>query len=132
MTNEAISTVKNCFDNSKDGEFNYGIILSDETRLFYRGFELNPMPKKGDTIKYKIINTKTSGQGNPYSNVSSVEITTEQPKESTKSSASSSTRQEKIMFVTGITGRSMQSGLFSKADIKEITKLACEAFDENL
>ena len=70
MTNEAISTVKNCFDNSKDGEFNYGIILSDETRLFYRGYELNPMPKKGDTIKYKIINTKTSGQGNPYSNVS--------------------------------------------------------------
>ena len=46
MTNEAISTVKNCFDNSKDGEFNYGIILSDETRLFYRGYELNPMPKK--------------------------------------------------------------------------------------
>ena len=130
MTNEAISTVKNCFDNSKDGEFNYGIILSDETRLFYRGYELNPMPKKGDTIKYKIINTKTSGQGNPYSNVSSVEITTEQPKELTKGSVSSTTRQEKIMFVTGITGRSMGSGLFPKTDLKEIAHLASEVFDE--
>lgn len=133
MTNEAISTVKNCFDNSKDGEFNYGIILSDETRLFYRGYELNPMPKKGDTIKYKIINTKTSGQGNPYSNVSSVEITTEQPTEqSTNTTTSKNSTQRMDIFVTGVVGRAMGSGQFTAQDINGLTKNAVEAFNENL
>ena len=132
MTNQVIATVKSCFDNSKDGEFNYGIILSDETRLFYRGYELNPMPKKGDKIKYKIINTKTSGQGNPYSNVSSVEITNEQATEQSTSITSKNSTQRMDIFVTGVVGRAMGSGQFSQVDIKGLTRNAVEAFNENL
>ena len=33
---------------------------------------MNPMPEKGNTISYNIINTKESKTGNLYSNVSSV------------------------------------------------------------
>lgn len=136
MTNQVVSTVKSCFDNSKEGEFNYGIILNDETRLFYRGYELNPLPKKGERIKYKIVNRKTSGQGNPYMNVSSVEITTEPATdEDTEQSTSTTTKnstQRMDIFVTGVVGRAMGSGQFSQMDIKGLTRNAVEAFNENL
>jgi len=131
MTNQAIGTVKSCFDNTKDdGEFNYAIILNDETRLYYRGFELNPLFKNGDKIKYKVINTKTSGQGNPYSNISSVELTTET---STGTSVPTKNGTQRLdIFVTGVVGRAMGSGQFSQIDIKGLTKNAVEAFNENL
>ena len=135
MTNETTGKVDKCFDNTKDDVPNYAIDLIDGTRLYYRGHVLNPKLQHGDIIRYKIINTKTSNNGNPYTNVSSVEVINDDsntPANSGGAGKTSSNRQEKLMFVTGITGRSMQSGLFTKADIKELTRLACEAFDENL
>ena len=62
------------FDNTKDGVPNYSIDLIDGTRLYYRGTVLNPMPQSGDAINYTIINTKTSANGNPYTNIKDVEI----------------------------------------------------------
>ena len=135
MTSEVIGTVKSCFDNTKDGEYNYAIILNDETRLYYRGFELNPLFKNGDKIKYKIINTKQSAQGNPYTNISSVELESNNA-ESTPAVAtnnfSKNNTQRLDIFVTGVVGRSMGSGHFSVNDIEALTKNAVNAFNENL
>jgi len=135
MTNKSTGKVDKCFDNTKDDVPNYAIDLIDGTRLYTRGTTLNPILKHGDIIKFNIINTKTSNNGNPYTNVSGIEIINDDsdvPANSGSAGKISSNRQEKLMFVTGITGRSMQSGLFTKSDIKELTRLACEAFDENL
>ena len=62
------------FDNTKDGVPNYSIDLIDGTRLYYRGTVMNPMPTKGDAINYTVINTKTSANGNQYTNIKDVEI----------------------------------------------------------
>jgi len=62
------------FDNTKDGVPNYSIDLIDGTRLYYRGTVMNPMPQSGDAINYTVINTKTSANGNPYTNIKDVEI----------------------------------------------------------
>ena len=62
------------FDNTKDGVPNYSIDLIDGTRLYYRGTVMNPMPQKGDAINYTVINTKTSANGNQYTNVKDVSI----------------------------------------------------------
>ena len=40
--------------------------------------------------------------------------------------------QSLFIFVTGIVGRSMQSGHFSIDDIEQLTKNAVRAFNENL
>jgi len=62
------------FDNTKDGVPNYSIDLIDGTRLYYRGVSMNPMPQKGDAINYTVINTKTSANGNQYTNIKDLEV----------------------------------------------------------
>ena len=62
------------FDNTKDGVPNYSIDLIDGTRLYYRGVAMNPMPQSGDAINYTVINTKTSANGNPYTNIKDLEV----------------------------------------------------------
>ena len=143
------------FDNTKDGVPNYSIDLIDGTRLYYRGTVMNPMPQSGDAINYTVINTKTSANGNPYTNIKDVEIasmpndqqasyqppqapqpvpqanTTFTPKQPTGGINKSDTQRLDI-FVTGVVGRSMGSGHFSVNDIEELTKNAVRAFDENL
>ncbi len=146
------------FDNTKDGVPNYSIDLIDGTRLYYRGTVMNPMPQKGDAINYTVINTKTSANGNQYTNIKDVEIASMPdngqpvytptqapqppqpmpqannsytPKQPTGGFNKSDT-QSLMMFVTGIVGRSMQSGHFSINDIEELTKNAVRAFNENL
>ena len=146
------------FDNTKDGVPNYSIDLIDGTRLYYRGTVMNPMPQKGDAINYTVINTKTSANGNQYTNIKDVEIAsmpdngqpvytptqapqppqpmpqannTYTPKQPTGGMNKSDTQRLDI-FVTGVVGRSMGSGHFSVNDIEELTKNAVRAFDENL
>ena len=143
------------FDNTKDGVPNYSIDLIDGTRLYYRGTVMNPMPQSGDAINYTVINTKTSANGNPYTNIKDVEIAsmpndqqasyqpqqapqpvpqannTFTPKQPTGGINKSDTQRLDI-FVTGVVGRSMGSGHFSVNDIEELTKNAVRAFDENL
>ena len=143
------------FDNTKDGVPNYSIDLIDGTRLYYRGTVMNPMPQSGDAINYTVINTKTSANGNPYTNIKDVEIAsmpndqqasyqppqapqpvpqannTFTPKQPTGGFNKGDTQRLDI-FVTGVVGRSMGSGHFSVNDIEMLTKNAVRAFNENL
>ena len=146
------------FDNTKDGVPNYSIDLIDGTRLYYRGTVMNPMPQKGDAINYTVINTKTSANGNQYTNIKDVEIAsmpdngqpmytptqapqppqpmpqannTYTPKPPNGGMNKSDTQRLDI-FVTGVVGRSMGSGHFSVNDIEMLTKNAVRAFNENL
>jgi len=150
------------FDNTKDGVPNYSIDLIDGTRLYYRGVSMNPMPQKGDAINYTVINTKTSANGNQYTNIKDLEVAVnpndqqasyQQPQYAPQSPAQTmpvaqanntytpkppsggmnkSDTQRLDIFVTGVVGRSMGSGHFSVSDIEELTKNAVRAFNENL
>ena len=134
MTNQRTGQVKACYDNSEDGIPNYCIDLIDGTRLYTRGEMMNPMPEKGNTISYNIINTKESKNGNPYSNVSSVKVIDGKEANTSVSSGgnSKSSTQRLDIFVTGVVGRAMGSGHYSVADIPELTKKAVQSFNENL
>ena len=139
------------YDNTKDGVPNYSFDLIDGTRLYYRGVNMNPMPVSGDAINYTVINTKTSANGNQYTNIKDVEVLKNPngqndapqqlsnvvqnvaPTPSEQNNVLSKTDTQSLMiFVTGIVGRSMQSGHFSINDIEQLTKNAVRAFNENL
>ena len=139
MTNKKIGQVDACYDNSEDGKPNYCIDLvpegdeKDGIRLYSRGAILNPKPKKGDFIEFLIINTKKSKQDNLYSNVHSVKIIDEKPKTvdqeiSNEIKKNKIVDQNMIMFVTGLSGRSMQSGRFPFSDIPEIVKVSARSY----
>ena len=144
MTN----VIEKIFDNTKDGAPNYAIDLIDGTRLYYRGTVLNPMPKSGDAINFTVVNTKTSANGNQYTNIKDVQIadnhTTQgdnydqspqpvaQPIMNNSNLISKSDQARQDIFVTGVLGRSMGSGHFSVEDINDLTKNAVNAFNENL
>ena len=139
------------YDNTKDGVPNYSFDLIDGTRLYYRGVNMNPMPVSGDAINYTVINTKTSANGNQYTNIKDVEVLKNpngqndapqqlinvgqnfapQPPQQINGMSKSDTQRLDI-FVTGVVGRSMGSGHFSVNDIEELTKNAVNAFNENL
>ena len=141
------------YDNSKDGVPNYSFDLIDGTRLYYRGVQMNPMPVSGDALNYTIINTKTSANGNQYTNIKDVEVV-KNPGEQNNNAPqpigdvmqklsspqpinggnpiSKSDNQSLMIFVTGLVGRSMQSGHFSAEDIPKLTSIAVRAFNENL
>jgi len=144
------------YDNTKDGVPNYSIDLIDGTRLYFRGVSMNPLPSHGDAINYTVINTKTSANGNQYTNIKDVSVAynpdgqNDAPSNNAPQSLgnvvsnvaptpppqnngfSKSDSQSLMIFVTGIVGRSMQSGHFSINDIEQLTKNAVRAFDENL
>ena len=142
------NVIKTIFDNTKDGAPNYAIDLIDGTRLYYRGTVLNPMPKSGDAINFTVVNTKTSANGNQYTNIKDVQIadnhTTQgdnydqspqpvaQPIMNNSNLISKSDQARQDIFVTGVVGRSMGSGHFSVEDINDLTKNAVNAFNENL
>lgn len=137
------------YDNTKDGVPNYSFDLIDGTRLYYRGVNMNPMPVTGDAINYTVINTKTSANGNQYTNIKDVEVIKNpdghnngpQPignvvnniaPQPINNGMSKSDTQRLDIFVTGVVGRSMGSGHFSVQDIGELTRNAVNAFNENL
>ena len=144
------------YDNTKDGVPNYSFDLIDGTRLYYRGVNMNPMPVSGDAINYTVINTKTSANGNQYTNIKDVEVIknpdghNDAPQQigkvvsgdtviggvyqnnQTNNGMSKSDTQRLDIFVTGVVGRSMGSGHFSVQDIGELTRNAVSAFNENL
>ena len=122
---------------------------------------MNPMPLAGDAINFTEINTKTSANGNQYTNIKDVTVAVNpndqqasyQPQYAPQSSAQTmpaaqanntfvpkatngamnkSDTQRLDIFVTGVVGRSMGSGHFSVNDIEELTKNAVKAFNENL
>ena len=147
-----MNIIDKIYDNTKDGVPNYSFDLIDGTRLYYRGVNMNPMPVSGDAINYTIINTKTSANGNQYTNIKDVEVvknpdgqndapqpignviqnvapTAPQP---TSNGMSKADNQLLHIFVTGVVGRSLSSGTFSAEDIPKLTSIAVRAFNENL
>jgi len=138
------------YDNSENGVPNYSFDLIDGTRLYYRGVNMNPMPVSGDAINYTVINTKTSANGNQYTNIKDVEVIKNPdgqndgpqpignvvnniaPQPTNNNSMSKNDTQRLDIFVTGVVGRSMGSGHFSVQDIGELTRNAVSAFNENL
>ena len=137
-----MNIIDKIYDNSKDGVPNYSFDLIDGTRLYYRGVQMNPMPVSGDALNYTIINTKTSANGNQYTNIKDVEViknpgeqNNDAPQQSNNfvsNGMSKGDTQRLDIFVTGVVGRSMGSGHFSVNDIEALTKNAVKAFNENL
>ena len=145
------------YDNTKDGVPNYSIDLIDGRRLYFRGVEMNPLPTSGDAINYTEINTKTSANGNQYTNIKDVSVAYNPdgqndapsnnapqslgnvvgnsnftPNKPSNSGLNKNDTQRLDIFVTGVVGRSMGSGHFSVQDIEQLTKNAVNAFNENL
>ena len=124
-----MNIIDKIYDNTKDGVPNYSFDLIDGTRLYYRGVNMNPMPVSGDAINYTIINTKTSANGNQYTNIKDVEVvknpdgqndapqpignviqnvapTAPQPQQQ-PNGMSKADNQLLHIFVTGVVGRSL-------------------------
>jgi hypothetical protein len=148
--------------NIKDGIPSYSFDLVDGRRLYYTGVQMNPMPVNGDAINFTVIATKTSANGNQYTTIKDVEViknpdgyndapqpigdvmqnsgwnspTAEalsSPQPINGGNGMSKTDTQSLMiFVTGLVGRSMQSGHFSAEDIPKLTAIAVRAFNENL
>ena len=122
------------WDNSENGNPNFSIDLADGKRLYARE-QVNA--NIGDMISYTAINTKTSKNGNPYTNVSDVKVISEsdnatQPKavSSNGNGIEKSDQARRDIFVTGVVGRSMGSGHFSVDDIENLTANAVIAFNK--
>ena len=147
-----MNIINKIYDNTKDGVPNYSFDMEDGRRLYYSGVQMNPMPVNGDAINFTIIATKTSANGNQYTTIKDVEVIknpdghndTPQPIGDVMEKLSSpqpinggnpiskSDNQSLMIFVTGLVGRSMQSGHFSAEDIPKLTSIAVRAFNENL
>lgn len=151
-----MNIIDKIYDNTKDGVPNYSFDLIDGTRLYYRGVVMNPMPVSGDAINYTIINTKTSANGNQYTNIKDVEVVknpdgqNDAPQQigkvvsgdtviggvyqnnQTNNGMSKTDTQRLDIFVTGVVGRSLGSGTFTAEDIPKLTSIAVRAFNENL
>ena len=146
-----MNIINKIYDNTKDGVPSYSFDLVDGRRLYYTGVQMNPMPVNGDAINFTIIATKTSANGNQYTTIKDVEVIKNPdghndapqqlsnvvqnvaPTPSEQNNVLSKTDTQSLMiFVTGIVGRSMQSGHFSINDIEQLTKNAVRAFNENL
>ena len=146
-----MNIIDKIYDDTKNGVPNYSFSMTDGRRLYYSGFQMNPMPVTGDAINFTIVSTKTSAKGNQYSTIKDVEVIKNPdghnnapqqlsnvvenvapiPSEQ-NNSFSKSDNQSLMIFVTGLVGRSMQSGHFSAEDIPKLTSIAVRAFNENL
>ena len=155
-----MNIIDKIYDDTKNGVPNYSFSMTDGRRLYYSGFQMNPMPVTGDAINFTIVSTKTSAKGNQYSTIKDVEVIKNpdghndapqqlgnvidrnipngivnpntQPTNGFSNGMSKSDTQRLDIFVTGVVGRSMGSGHFSVHDIEELTKNAVRAFNENL
>ena len=147
-----MNIIAKIYDNTKDGVPNYSFDMEDGRRLYYSGVQMNPMPVTGDAINFTIIATKTSANGNQYTTIKDVEVIKNpdghndapQPIGDVMEKLSSpqpinggnpiskNDNQSLMIFVTGLVGRSMQSGHFSAEDIPKLTSIAVRAFNENL
>ena len=130
--------VDKIWDNSESPDKpNFSIDLIDGKRLYARE---TVNANIGDAISYTAINTKTSKNGNHYTNVSGVKVfvkgaisqvngDTHMPQSNT-SVGDKPQQARQDMFVTGVVGRSMGSGHFSVDEIDKLTQNAVKAFNE--
>tara|TARA_R110002020_G_scaffold43261_5_gene125989 strand:+ start:1374 stop:1775 length:402 start_codon:yes stop_codon:yes gene_type:complete len=126
--------VEKIWDNSENGNPNFSIDLADGKRLYARE---NVSAKIGEMISYTAINTKTSKNGNQYTNVTDIKVVNEsnnttQPK-AVPLNGNGIDRPDQArrdIFVTGVVGRSMGSGHFSVDDIENLTANAVIAWNK--
>jgi len=128
--------VKKVWNNTENNEPNYTIDLIDGQRLYCREFiNIND----GDDITYTAINTKTSKNGNTYTNVMGVMAQGQQPQvqqapqqtytpEPTRTAVSNDPNRN--IFVTGVVGRAMGSGNFQINDIDALTSMAMATYQK--
>lgn len=146
-----ISTVSKIQDYSKPNDegvymYNFCIDTTEGDRLYIRQ-KPQTLPVAGDKISFDIKSERTSAQGNPYKNIENLCIMPkegqpqqQQPSEPSVQKAVTNELKKTgnyvnpnlVMFATGITGRSMQSGRFTKDDISELTRLSVQAFKQHI
>ena len=69
-----MNIIDKIYDDTKNGVPNYSFSMTDGRRLYYSGFQMNPMPVTGDAINFTIVSTKTSANGNQYTTIKDVEV----------------------------------------------------------
>ena len=127
--------VKKVWNNTENNEPNYTIDLVDGQRLYCREF-INV--NDNDDITYIAINTKTSKNGNTYTNVTGVTVSGQQPQqqppqqsytpEPTRTAVTNDPNRN--IFVTGVVGRAMGSGNFQIQDIDARTSVAMATYQK--
>lgn len=127
--------VKKVWNNTENNEPNFTIDLVDGQRLYVREFIT---AKDDDDISYTAINTKTSKNGNVYTNVTGVTVQGQQPQqqqpqqsytpEPTRTTVTNDPNRN--IFVTGVVGRSMGSGNFQIQDIDALTSVAMATYQK--
>jgi len=127
--------VKKVWNNTENNEPNYTIDLVDGQRLYCREF-INV--NDNDDITYIAINTKTSKNGNTYTNVTGVTAQGQQPQqqptqqsytpEPTRTAVTNDPNRN--IFVTGVVGRAMGSGNFQIQDIDALTSVAMATYQK--
>ena len=123
------------WDNSENGNPNFSIDLADGKRLYARE-QINA--NVGDMISYNAINTKTSKNGNHYTNVSGVQVVNgQQPQPAPQQTYTPEPVRTAIpndanrnIFVTGVVGRAMGSGNFQIQDIDALTSMAMATYNK--
>ena len=123
------------WDNSENGNPNFSIDLADGKRLYARE-QINA--NVGDMISYNAINTKTSKNGNHYTNVSGVQVVNgQQPQPAPQQTYTPEPVRTAIpndanrnIFVTGVVGRAMGSGNFQIQDIDSLTSMAMATYNK--
>ena len=123
------------WDNSENGNPNFSIDLADGKRLYARE-QVNA--NVGDMISYNAINTKTSKNGNHYTNVSGVQVVNgQQPQPAPQQTYTPEPVRTAIpndanrnIFVTGVVGRAMGSGNFQIQDIDALTSMAMATYNK--
>ena len=123
------------WDNSENGNPNFSIDLADGKRLYARE-QVNA--NVGDMISYTAINTKTSKNGNHYTNVSGVQVVNgQQPQPAPQNTYQPEPVRTAIpndanrnIFVTGVVGRAMGSGNFQIQDIDSLTSMAIATYNK--
>ena len=123
------------WDNSENGNPNFSIDLADGKRLYARE---QVVANNGDMISYTAINTKTSKNGNHYTNVSGVQVVNgQQPQPAPQQTYTPEPVRTAIpndanrnIFVTGVVGRAMGSGNFQIQDIDSLTSMAMATYNK--
>lgn len=142
MTQSQIAKIYNNSELNEDGIMihNFSIVTVDEKRLYCRE-NLNPIPKPGDWIGYDIESTKTSKQGNKYSNIVKLIIRDgdiNQQSQPVNEVINNEVQRQKItdpnlnIFVTGVVGRSMGGGRFTKEEIPALVSIAVRAYNDHI
>ena len=147
-----ISTVSKIQDYSKPNDegvymYNFCIDTTEGDRLYIRQKPQN-LPVAGDKISFDIKSERTSAQGNPYKNIENLfivpkdgnELQQQQPSEPSVQKAVTNELKKTgnyinpnlVMFVTGVVGRSMGGGRFTKEEILELTRISVQAFNEHI